>query len=165
MKPTSYNAGQSSKFSSDKVWQPENNSIDFDLESFLKIKLKLISERIQSNEVVYFDEDLNIINEFSPISNLPGEKKYKFSIKGNPSLGKIKTITLGLKNPSSEIGKNLSGEVWFNELRLSEISGKGGWAAVANLDANLADFAKLSFSGRISTDGFGSVDKLSLIHI
>ena len=101
------------------------NSIDFDLESFLKIKLKLISERIQSNEVVYFDEDLNIINEFSPISNLPGEKKYKFSIKGNPSLGKIKTITLGLKNPSTEIGKNLSGEVWFNELRLSEISGKG----------------------------------------
>ena len=159
LKPTSYNAGQSSKFSSDKVWQPENNSIDFDLESFLKIKLKLISERIQSNEVVYFDEDLNIINEFSPISNLPGEKKYKFSIKGNPSLGKIKTITLGLKNPSTEIGKNLSGEVWFNELRLSEISGKGGWAAVANLDANLADFANLSFSGRISTDGFGSVDK------
>jgi cell surface protein SprA len=159
LKPTSYNIGQSAKFSSEKVWQPDSNSIDFDLEKFLNIKLKLISERIQSNEAVYFDEDLNIINEFSLISKLPGEKKYKFSIKGNPSLGKIKTITLGLKNPSTEIGKNLSGEVWFNELRLSEINNKGGWAAVANLDANLADFANVSFSGRISTDGFGSVDK------
>ena len=159
LKPTSYNSGQSTRFSSEKVWQPDSNSIDFDLEKFLNIKLKLISERIQSNEAVYFDEDLNIINEFSLISKLPGEKKYKFSIKGNPSLGKIKTITLGLKNPSTEIGKNLSGEVWFNELRLSEINNKGGWAAVANLDANLADFANVSFSGRISTDGFGSVDK------
>jgi hypothetical protein len=159
LKPTSYNSGQSTRFSSEKVWQPDSNSIDFDLEKFLNIKLKLISERIQSNEAVYFDEDLNIINEFSLISKLPGEKKYKFSIKGNPSLGKIKTITLGLKNPSTEIGKNLSGEVWFNELRLSEINNKDGWAAVANLDANLADFANVSFSGRISTDGFGSVDK------
>ncbi len=159
LKPTSYNKGQSARFSSEKVWHPDSNSIDFDLEKFLNIKLKLISERIQSNEAVYFDEDLNIINEFSLISKLPGEKKYKFSIKGNPSLGKIKTITLGLKNPSTEIGKNLSGEVWFNELRLSEINNKGGWAAVANLDANLADFANISFSGRISTDGFGSVDK------
>ncbi|MAT79906.1 MAG: cell surface protein SprA [Flavobacteriales bacterium] len=159
LKPTTFSSGQSSRFSSEKVWNPNNNSIDFDLEKFLKIKLKLISEKIQSNDIIYFDEDLNIIDEFSPISKLPGEKKYKFSIKGNPSLGRVKTITLGLKNPSISIGNNLSGEAWFNELRLSEIKGKGGWSAVANLDANLADFANVSFSGRLSTDGFGSVDK------
>jgi cell surface protein SprA len=159
LKPTTFSSGQSSRFSSEKVWNPDNNSIDFDLENFLRIKLKLISEKIQSSDIVYFDEDLNIIDEFSPISQLPGEKKYKFSLKGNPSLGRIKTITLGLKNPSTSIGDNLSGEVWFNELRLSEIKGKGGWSAVANLDANLADFANVSFSGRLSTDGFGSVDK------
>ena len=151
--------GQSNRYSPEKVWQPESNSIDFNLEKFLEFKLKLISDRVQFNDAIYFDEDLNIIDEFSPISNLPGQKKYKFSIKGNPSLGRIKTITLGLKNPSEKIGNNLSGEVWFNELRLSEIDGNGGWSAVANFDANFADFANVSFSGRMSSDGFGSVDK------
>ena len=159
LKPTTFSPGQSNRYSPEKVWNPNSNSIDFDLEKFLKIKLKLISEKIQSNEVVYFDDQLNIIDEFSPISKLPGDKKYKFSLKGNPSLGRIKTITLGLKNPSTQIGNNLFGEVWFNELRLSEIKGKGGWSAIANLDANLADFANLSFSGRLASDGFGSVDK------
>ena len=86
---------------------------------------------------------------------MPGEKKYKFSIKGNPSLARIRTISLGLKNPSTNIGDNLSGEVWFNELRLSDIKVEGGWAAVGNIDANLADFADISFSGRISSSGFG----------
>ena len=84
-----------------------------------------------------------MIDEFSPISSLPGEKKYKFSIKGNPSLARIRTISLGLKNPSTNIGDNLSGEVWFNELRLSDIKLEGGWAAVGNIDANFADFADI----------------------
>ena len=134
-------------------------SIDFDLEKFIKMKLKLISDGNKLNKPIYFDEELNIIDEFSPISDLPGQKKYKFSIKGTPSMGRIKTIALGIKNPSTQIGKDLSGEIWFNELRLSEIAGKGGWSAIANLDANLADFANVSFSGRMSSDGFGSVDK------
>ena len=159
LKPTTFSSGQSNRYSPEKVWNPDSNSIDFDLEKFLNIKLKLISEKIRSNEAVYFDDELNIIDEFSPISKLPGDKKYKFSLKGNPSLGRIKTITLGLKNPSTQVGNNLFGEVWFNELRLSEIKGKGGWSAIANLDANLADFANLSFSGRLVSDGFGSVDK------
>ena len=66
---------------------------------------------------------------------------------------------IGLKNPSQVNGDLLSGEVWFNELRLSEIDGKGGWSALASLDANLADFAQISLSGKMSTIGFGSIDK------
>ena len=159
LKPTSFNQSESSRFSSDDVWNPDENSIDFDLEKLLRIKLKIIEDKINNSETIYFDEDLNLIDEFSPISSLPGEKKYKFSIKGNPSLARIRTISLGLKNPSTNIGDNLSGEVWFNELRLSDIKVEGGWAAVGNIDANLADFADISFSGRISSSGFGSIDK------
>ena len=44
-------------------------------------------------------------------------------------------------------------------MRLSDIKVDGGWAAVGNIDANLADFADFSFSGRISSSGFGSIDK------
>ena len=87
------------------------------------------------------------------------DKKYKFSIKGNPSLGRVKTLLLGLKNPSDKIGKELSGEVWFNELRISNIKTTGGWSALANINANFADFANFSLNGRFSSIGFGSIDK------
>ena len=159
LKPTSYNSSTNLKFSSESVWIPESNSIEFDLDKFLKIKLEVISQKIQTNEAVYFDENLNLIDEFSKISKLPGQKKYKFSIKGNPSLGRVKTLLLGLKNPSDKIGKELSGEVWFNELRISNIKTTGGWSALANINANFADFANFSLNGRFSSIGFGSIDK------
>ena len=107
----------------------------------------------------YFDEELNSIDEFTPISSLPGEKRYKLSIKGNPSLGAIKTIMIGVKNPSTQVGDVLCGEVWFNELRIAGIDSQGGWAAIGALEANVADFANLSASGRFSTVGFGSIDQ------
>ena len=159
LKPTSFNSNFDSRLSPEQVWKPESNSIEFDLEKFLKIKLEVISQKIQSNEAIYFDEELNVIDEFTQISQLPGEKKYKFSIRGNPSLGRVKTVLLGLKNPSEKIGNTLSGEVWFNELRISNIKNSGGWSAIANLDANFADFANISLNGRISSIGFGSIDK------
>ncbi len=53
----------------------------------------------------------------------------------------------------------MCGEVWFNELRMSELENTGGWAAVANLDANMADFANVSATGRVSTIGFGSIEQ------
>ena len=159
LKPTSFNTSNSFRFSAESVWNPENNSIEFDLEKFLQIKMEIISKKIQSNEAIYFDEDMNLIDEFSQISKLPGQKKYKFSIKGNPSLGRIRTVLLGLKNPSKKIGDKLSGEVWFNELRISNIKTDGGWAAIGSLDANLADFANISLNGRLSSVGFGSIDK------
>ena len=44
-------------------------------------------------------------------------------------------------------------------MRISGIDSQGGWAAIGALDANLADFATFSASGRYSTIGFGSIDQ------
>ena len=158
LKPTSYNSGSSNRFSADQVWNPDFNSIDFSLEKLTQIKAKAMSQNNLS-DVLYFNDNLEIIDEFSSISELPGDKKFKYAIKGNPTIGSIKNIMIGLKNPSQTNGDVLSGEAWFNELRLSEIDGKGGWSALASMDANLADFAKISLSGKMSTIGFGSIDK------
>src|SRR5699024_11820453 len=38
------------------------------------------------------------------------------------------------------------------------LENKGGWAAIATVDANLADFASVTASGSRSTVGFGSLD-------
>ncbi len=157
LKPTEYIENTANRLSADEVWQPDSNEIDIPLELFSKIKALALNQ-IALGRVNYFDEELNPIDEFTPISSLPGAKKYKLSIKGNPSLGAIKTLMIGLKNPSVQMGDALCGEVWFNELRIAGIDNQGGWSAIAAMDANIADFATFSASGRYSTIGFGAID-------
>ena len=55
---------------------------------------------------------------------------------------------LGVKN-STDFNK--CAEVWFNEMRLAELENKGGWASIASIDTNFADFANVSVNGRRST--------------
>jgi cell surface protein SprA len=85
--------------------------------------------------------------------------RMKIGIKGNPNFGQVRTLMVGLKNPNPAANGPVRGEVWFNELRMSEIDNKGGYAAVANLDTNLADFATFSATGRLSTIGFGALEE------
>ncbi len=84
------------------------------------------------------------------------------SIVGNPNLGNIKTIMLGVRNPietNAQNGESQSGEIWVNELRLTGFNEKGGWAARTQVRLRLADFANIAFAGSISTVGFGSLEK------
>lgn len=87
------------------------------------------------------------------------KNRMKIGIKGNPNFGQVRTLMVGLKNPNPAANGSVRGEVWFNELRMSEIDNKGGYAAVANLDTNLADFATFSATGRMSTIGFGALEE------
>jgi cell surface protein SprA len=158
LKPSSYSDNISNRLTADEVWIPDSNSLEIPIDLLAKLKAKAL-QQLGLGETLYFDEELNPIQEFTPISSLPGIKKYKLAIHGNPSLGAIKTLMIGLKNPSTQLGDDLCGEVWFNELRISGIDSQGGWAAIGSLDANLADFATFSASGRYSTIGFGSIDQ------
>ena len=158
LKPTDYKESSSNKFTADEVWQPESNALEVPIKLLSKLKAVAINNS-NLGKVSYFDEEMNPVSEFSPISALPGFKKYKFAVKGNPSLGSIKTLMIGVKNPSNQLGDDLCGEVWFNELRIAGIDSKGGWAAVGAMDANFADLANVAATARISTIGFGSIDQ------
>jgi cell surface protein SprA len=158
LKPTDYSESSSNQFTAEQVWIPESNAMEVSIKLLAKLKAAAINNS-GLGRVSYFDEDLNPVSEFSPISALPGFKKYKFAVKGNPSLGSIKTLMIGVKNPSQQLGDDLCGEVWFNELRIAGIDSKGGWAAVGAMDANFADLATVAATGRMSTIGFGSIDQ------
>jgi cell surface protein SprA len=123
------------------IW-PEANNLDAFLETFGKVKL----ERDAINAP---------INELYTSTEQGEDLLYKISVKGNPTLAKLKTIMLGLKNTGVT---SKSGEIWFNELRSSGFDNKAGWAAVMNADANFADVANVSLSGSIKTIGFGNVE-------
>ena len=119
------------------VW-PEKNDLEVPLEELANLKIERPTTA-------------NISDVYSSTSS----NGLKISVKGNPTLAQIRTVMLGVKNVSNS---DKTAEVWFNELRVVGFDNKGGWAAVLNADANLADIIDVSLAGRMSTIGFGNVE-------
>ncbi len=137
---------------------PTVNEINLPLEILGKVKAKGISDMTLSNEdPTFYDVIDGDIGE--PVSNpftgyVSGQ--HRVGIKGNPNFGDVRTLMVGVKNATDD---NVCGEVWFNELRLSDMDNEGGWAAVVSMDTNIADFANISGTARQSTSGFGSLEQ------
>lgn len=81
------------------------------------------------------------------------------TIVGNPNLGGVKSIMIGIRNPKDDGALAHSVEVWVNELRLTDFNNKGGWATTGRVQAKLADLGQVSFAGTYSKPFFGSVEK------
>ncbi|OAB80563.1 T9SS outer membrane translocon Sov/SprA [Cochleicola gelatinilyticus] len=139
------------------IW-PAENRINLPLELLQIVKTRSQGTgnggTLDANGIRFFNQD---DPELDPDFSGP-QSPMRIGIKGNPSFGAVRTIMLGVKNTDATNG-DICGEVWFNELRLSELENQGGWAAVASMDANLADFATVSATGRRSTVGFGSIEQ------
>lgn len=80
----------------------------------------------------------------------------EYSILGNPNLGEVRVFFLGVENRNRE---EACTEVWFNELRLSDLDEKGGWAALGRVDIQLADLGTLYIAGAAHTRGFGTIEQ------
>ncbi|NNM23666.1 MAG: cell surface protein SprA, partial [Flavobacteriaceae bacterium] len=132
------------------VW-PAENRLELPLEALQQLKTLALGSR----EGLLDPDPITGIT-YAEDGVIEANEGYRFGIKGNPSFGNVRVIMLGLRNTSNV---SVCGEAWFNELRLSELDNKGGWAAIASIDANLADFANISANGRISTIGFGSIEQ------
>lgn len=130
-----------------EIWPSENN-LDVILEHLGKLKMLRIEAGVPANQL--FPQ----AGIASPIPNLNG---YEIRVKGNPNLANIKTVMLGVKNISAT--ENANAEIWFNEMRAAGFDNDGGWAAVVTADANFADFANVSVTGRMETRGFGGIEQ------
>jgi len=87
------------------------------------------------------------------------------TIVGNPTISNVQVIMLGVRNPkktpataSTDDGKPKCAQIWFDELRMTDFSEKGGYAAITRATAKLADLGSLSISGNLKTPGFGSLE-------
>lgn len=133
----------------DMIW-PEDNELNLPLDLLTRIKIEKMGEQMNQNS--------NSNELFQrKASELGGSSdKIIIGIKGNPNFAKVRMMMLGIRNNSSS---PIGGEFWFDELRLSDMDNKGGWAATATIDANLADFATISATGMRSTVGFGGLEQ------
>lgn len=137
-----------------EIW-PDVNELDLSLDDLSKVKSAGIAAQTLSTINYYEIENGEVVqvNEFDPRTL----GKLRIGIRGNPSLGGIRSMMVGVKNNDNLPAR---GEVWFNELRLSGLDNNGGWAAIAAMDMNMADFANMSATGSKSTSGFGAIDQM-----
>ena len=126
------------------VW-PEENMLDVPLSVFTALKKNRNKAKAQG-----------VASYLAPYSMMDAEHpQNKITIVGNPSLGEVKTMMLGVRNNSADIK---SGEVWINELRLKEHNNSGGWAANATLNVQLSDLGSVNATGRYISEGFGGLE-------
>ncbi|TXG37487.1 T9SS outer membrane translocon Sov/SprA [Seonamhaeicola maritimus] len=139
------------------LW-PTENEINLPISLLGDIKAQGISDMTLTNEDPTFYDvvDGEIVPVNDPFSGyVIGQ--HRIGIKGNPNFGDVRTLMVGVKNVTNR--NDVCAEVWFNELRLSDMDNEGGWAAVVSMDANVADFATISATGRQSTAGFGAIEQ------
>lgn len=142
-------AGNYDKYSgtsASAVW-PEENMLDINFDIFTSLKKsRNIARGTPGSGVSY----TTLYYEYDPKN-----PKNKVSVMGNPSLGEVKTMMIGLRNNSRT---KKSAEVWVNELRLLDPTNDGGWAAQGNLNVQLSDMGSVNLTGHIETDGFGGLE-------
>ena len=127
------------------VW-PDDNMFDFPLSLLTDVKLSRNIERKKGTGV-------SLILPYSEYD--PDKPTNKITIIGNPNLGDVQNIMIGVRNQSTDLK---TGEIWINELRMSDFNEESGYAAVGNASINLSDFGSVNFAGRVETSGFGSVE-------
>lgn len=127
------------------VW-PNDNMLDIDLTLLTNVKNSRNKQKalgLATYAKAYSEYD-------------PERPANKVTVMGNPSLGEVRTIMIGVRNNSRTI-QNV--EVWANELRLQQFTNKGGWAARSQLNIQLSDLATVNFTGHIETEGFGGLEE------
>ena len=144
----------------EEIW-PLANEIELQLELLTKLKLMRNRDTSQDPNFIYFKNEDEIAPELATKLN-----KLRIGVKGNPNFGMLRTIMIGVRNNtkvlyenSLESARDIRGEVWFNELRMSDMTNKGGWAAVATVDAKIADFAAVTTTVNKQTTGFGALEQ------
>ena len=127
------------------VW-PEENMLDIPLDIFTSLKKERNKAKAEGR--ASFNRAYSAYDESKP--------QNRITIKGNPTLGEVKTMVIGVRNKAGDIK---SGEVWLNELRLKEYNNEGGWAAQGNLNVQLSDFGTVNMQGCYMSNGFGGLEE------
>ncbi len=127
------------------VW-PADNMIDMDLSKLTSVKKNRNREKSLGN--ISYAQIYSEWDNDAPSNHI--------SIMGNPTLGEVKTIMIGVRNNGRTVK---SVEVWANELRLQEFSNEGGWAAQGTLNIQLSDLGSVNVQGHIEKAGFGSIEQ------
>ena len=132
--------------SREDIW-PRSNMFDFSIETFTDLKL-------ERNRLKSMGENISYNTLYSKFD--PENTRNTIRVIGNPAFSDVQVIMIGVRNNSREVK---SVEVWINELRVTDFDESGGWAANANLNLAVSDFATFNVTGMKETAGFGGLEQ------
>jgi len=127
------------------VWL-EENEFNFPLELLREVK-------IQRNN----DQSASLTEIFELVD--PENPNNLVKVKGNPNLGLVRGVMVGIRNPKTDDADSYCVETWINELRLTGLNEDNAYAATGRVDMQLADFGAVTVSGSFSSIGFGGLDQ------
>ena len=139
------NLDRNSPAYADSVWL-NRNDVRLPLELLRDLKL----ERNNTGAAT----DADYVQTFNPTEGV----QHTISIRGNPNLGFVKVFMIGIRNENDLDNDGISAEVWVNELRLEGLDERGGVAAIARADVQLADLGTATAAVNYSSVGFGALD-------
>jgi len=125
------------------IWL-KDNEFDFSLDLFRDLKLERNTLNIPLTQI-YQSTD-------------PDKPDNRVKVVGNPNLGLVRGIMIGVKN-IGEDNESRCFEVWVNELRVSGFDEQGGVAAQGRVNVELADLGNIGMSGNYSSIGWGSIEQ------
>lgn len=141
-----------------KITQPGEKNIDMVWPEANRINLKvqdLVNAKLARN-------DANIPS-FFPYTTTD-EKGNAIVVIGNPNLGDVRNVMIGVSNPSKadnmfDDGLDKCAEIWVDELRVAGFDEQAGYAGAVQANIQLADLGSINFSGSYSTIGYGSINQ------
>jgi cell surface protein SprA len=131
-----------------QIW-PEANELNVELAKLVAAK----TERNNKNLPSYLPYE---------VSDGAGNK---IIVVGNPNLGDVKNVMLGVSNPKKTLntpnddGQRKCAEIWFDELRMAGLEEKPGYAAAGEANIQLADLGNVHLGSSMHTVGYGNIDQ------
>jgi len=126
-----------------EVWK-EENELNFELSIFKDLKVARNAQAGSITDIFQLDD--------------PNNSERKIRVKGNPNLGLVKGMMLGVRN-TKDNGAPSCAEIWVNELRVNGLDERAGGAAVARLDMQLADFGNVSVASEYRSNGWRRLEE------
>lgn len=130
------------------IW-PAENLMEVSIQNLIEAKLARNKAGFLSNQRY----------EFRPNPQDPAKLIY---VKGQPSVGTVGRIMIGVRNKNRNTSKNLL--LWFNELKLDRIRSQGAYAALGKVNLNLANLLAVELRGSYSSTGFGILTQHTTQH-
>jgi hypothetical protein len=105
----------------------------------------------------YIDIDFNAMTAFkdslirfrdTTIKKLPDSTSGHYRVKGSPNLNQIRYLACGMINEDTTAFRHINGEIWVDELRVSDVRSDVGTAARIDVSGRLSDL--ISFGANYS---------------
>jgi len=134
------------------IW-PADNDMNIDLFDLVQTKLNRNKAMLDPNSPYTL---------YKPYVEYHGNAK--ITVLGSPNIGSVSGILIGVRNPKTTVAgedytEPINAIVWLDELRLTDMNKKPGWAATGRFEAMLSDFGKLALGASYSSPRFGGLEQ------